>query len=171
MSEGSAASFDKLASTPYVDKPIPADRIDRVTSRIPGFPFQITGAVEQLGPSNEGILGRRIALQLPGHVESVEDSLKYAGAVVTDEGRYRIWRSVRDSHDLVGTRYRPVADIKPDEIDRVLEEFAAEQQEGNPTDYSTRFVGFIDATEDAGWKLGVVDTQEHTKTEVSYELL
>lgn len=170
MTEGSGGALDKPQQRPYQERSLsPADQ-ERIEDRMRGFPTGIGVVVDQLRHSRNS-LGQRFAIGLGmfGRPTTPEDALAQAGSIVDSARDGRDFLQARTPADLKSSPYHPVTDFNPTEIGRVHEAIKAAKA-GNSMDLTdTRFIGFIDASQDRGWTLGVVDTEEHTVTRLPHQ--
>lgn len=169
MTEGVGGALDKPQQRPYQERPLsPADQ-DRVESRMRGFPAGIGSVVGQLRDAKNP-LGQRFAIKLGmfGRPTTPEEALVQAGDIVASAREDGSFLRARTPADLKWSPYLPVEEFDPAEIGRVHEEIR-QAKAGNAMDSDTRFVGFIDASQEGGWTLGVVDTEEHTVTRLPHQ--
>lgn len=154
---------------PYQEKPLsPRDR-ESVEDSIRGFPAGIEAVVEQLrDPGNP--LGQRFAVGLGmfGIPTTAEDALIQTGNIV-DDARHGTFLQARTSEDLQWSPYHQVNDFDPAEIGRVHQAIKEAKAKNGMDLTDTHFVGYIDASGERSWTLGVVDIQEHTVTTLPYE--
>jgi len=156
MSEGRSGSFDAGATRPYENRPLPPEKVDSLLYRM-GGPVRLDSIADQLRQSD--VLreqGRRLIFALPPG-GGIEDALVDVDAGRTLPLMSGGLRHARNIEDLRLAGLFPVDRIEPGEIDRIC---AETRIRGN--------LGYFDASEVAGFKLGVVFPEEHTKTEISW---
>jgi hypothetical protein len=161
MTEGARGAFDKGAARPYESRSLPQERVDMVLGRMRG-PVRLEMAADQLRHT-DGVVGRRVALGLQRGSRSVEDALVEAGQSVRLAQDFGTWKQARTPDELRSAGYFPVEDFGPGEIGEVQGTLA-----GQRGMLDTRYVGYFDASQEGGFTLGVVDTEEHTRTEIPW---
>lgn len=168
MTEGRRGGFDQPQPRPYQEIPLSPVEEDRVKDRMRAFPAGI-GAVVGLMRDPRSSLGQRFAIGLTSSIASSQEALVAAGTELAFARENRPHWIRKTPDDLKYTAYHIVTGFGTEEIGRV-QEAILEAKAGNAFDRTDeRFIGFFDASQEDGWTLGVVDTQEHTVTKISHQ--